>query len=64
MHRFTKQLKTHKIFNAKEHYEQIQFSIFCFSLLLNTVDLESTKSIFNHICVLFLSEIQSKQCVE
>ena len=62
MHRFSKQLKKKKFFNVKLQKEQFTFSLFCFSLLLNTVDIESTKIIFKHMCFLFLSKSESPQC--
>ena len=46
MHRFSKGLKREVKFAEKEHR---RFAIFCFSLLLNSIDLDSTKEIFKLI---------------
>ena len=52
MHRFTRALKRQVFFLEKEH---CTFAIFCFSLLLNCIDLESSKEIFRLMCIVFLN---------
>jgi hypothetical protein len=53
MHRFSRGLKRQVKFSDKEHRT---FACLCFSLLLNTLDLKSTKEIFKLICIVFLNE--------
>ena len=53
MHRFTRGLKRQVKFLEDELKS---FAVFCFSLLLNCTDLESSKSIFELICIVFLNE--------
>ena len=53
MHRFSRGLKRQVKFSDKEHRT---FACLCFSLLLNTLDLNSTKEIFKLICIVFLNE--------
>ena len=53
MHRFTKAMKRQVTFTNKEHRN---FAAFCFSLLLNCIDLESSKEIFKLMCTVFLNE--------
>ena len=54
MHRFTSGLKRKVNFLDNEHKI---FGVLCFSLLLNSTDLESSKDIFKLICIVFKSEI-------
>ncbi len=51
LHRFTKALRSQKIF--KDSKESFVLACFCFSLLLNTTDLESSILIFSYICSCF-----------
>ena len=51
LHRFTKALRSQKIF--KDSKESFELACFCFSLLLNTTDLESSILIFYYICSCF-----------
>ena len=53
MHRFTKGVKRQVKFLDKELRT---FAVLCFSLLLNTIDLESSKDIFKLMCIVFLNE--------
>ena len=53
MHRFTRALKRQVKFLEKEHRT---FAVLCFSLLLNSLDLESSKQIFQLMCIVFLNE--------
>lgn len=60
--RFTKALRASKVFCPKDK-EEFHFAVCCFSLLLNTVDLNATIAIFNQICILFMSEIITSQVI-
>ena len=51
MNRFVKLLKKKKLVAEKSIF---QFAVYCFSLLLNTVELEATKTVFRLICIVFL----------
>jgi hypothetical protein len=61
MHRFTRAIKRQVTFLNKEHRN---FAALCFSLLLNTLDLDSTKEIFKLMCTVFLNEKYSSQVDE
>ena len=63
MHRFVRSFKKNEIFNAKEEKEQQRFVIYCFLLLLNSKDLDQILLVFEHMCYAFLSEYESKDCV-
>ena len=54
MHRFTRALKKKRV--VFFDLECKTFSVCCFSLLLNSVDLKSSKDIFELMCIVFLSE--------
>ena len=58
-HRFAKGLKRYVKFTEKEHKV---FALCCFSLLANTTDLESTKSIFKLMCDAFLRSQDDDIC--
>jgi hypothetical protein len=53
MHRFVRAIKRQVKFDEKEHKT---FAVFCFSLLLNCLDLESAKDIFKLICLVFMNK--------
>ena len=57
MHRFTKGIKRNVKFDDKECRT---FAILCFSLLLNTLDLQSSKDIFQLMCIVFLNNKYSQ----
>lgn len=52
MNRFTRGLKRQVDFSDKEIRT---FAVLCFSLLLNSIDLESSKEIFKQMCIVFLN---------
>ena len=52
MHRFIRALKRQVKFLEKEHRT---FAVLCFSLLLNSLDLEIAKQIFTLMCTVFLN---------
>ena len=58
MHRFTRALKRQVKFFDKEHRT---FAVLCFSLLLNSTDLESSKQIFKLICNVFMHDKYSSE---
>ena len=58
MHRFTRALKRQVNFPDKEIRT---FAVLCFSLLLNSTDLDSSKEIFKQMCTVFLSEKYSSE---
>jgi hypothetical protein len=58
MHRFTRALKRQVKFIDKEHKT---FAVLCFSLLLNSLDLASSKDIFRLICIVFKSDKYSEE---
>ena len=58
MHRFTRGLKMQVKFEENEHKT---FAVLCFSLLLNSTDLESSKEIFKLICIVFKTETYSEE---
>ena len=58
MHRFTRGLKRQVKFLDKEYRV---FAVLCFSLLLNTLDLESSKDIFKLMCKVFLNAKLSEE---
>jgi hypothetical protein len=55
MHRFTRGLKRQVAF---EDCEQKEFACFCFSILVNSSDLEHSKTVFGLIRTVFLSEYE------
>ena len=57
MHRFIRALKRQVKFIEKEHRT---FAALCFSLLLNALDLEIAKDIFNLMCTVFMNDKYSK----
>ena len=58
MHRFTRGLKRQVKFEDNEHKT---FAVLCFSLLLNSTDLESSEDIFKLICMVSKSENYSQE---
>jgi hypothetical protein len=58
MHRFVRELKRQVKFEDIEHKT---FAVLCFSLLLNSTDLESCKDIFELICMVFKSQTYSTE---
>ena len=44
-----------------EENEHKTFAVLCFSLLLNSTDLESSKEIFKLICIVFKTETYSEE---
>jgi hypothetical protein len=63
MHRFTGALKKATIF-GKTQTDKFEFSTFCFSLLLNTVDFKATCKLFNYMVTLYRSEFTCPETVE
>ena len=53
MHRFSRGLKRDVKFLEKEHR---YFAALCFSLLLNSLDLDTSKHIFKLMCTVFLND--------
>jgi hypothetical protein len=53
MHRFVRSLKRQVKFLEKEHRT---FAVLCFTLLLNSLDFESSQLIFKQMCVVFLND--------
>ena len=60
--RFTKALRASKVFCPKDK-DGFHFAVYCFSLLLNTVDLNATIAIFNQICILYMSENETPEVI-
>ena len=58
MHRFVRALKRKIKFIEKEHRT---FAVLCFSLLLNCLDLESSKEIFQLMCTVFMNDNYSQK---
>jgi hypothetical protein len=58
MHRFTRALKRQVKFIDKNNET---FAVLCFSLLLNSLDLASSKDIFRLICIVFKSDNYSEE---
>lgn len=59
--RVSRAIKKHKIFKASET-ENKNFSLHCFSLMMNSVDLETHSQIFELMCLTFLSNNWTPEC--
>ena len=51
MHRLTRALRIKKIFSKSKNNEVRDFSVHCFSMMLNCIDLSSISEIFRSLCI-------------